>query len=553
MRPSPMPFRRILSAILLGLGLHTAGAAFAPAAGISFEPVLTGLSSPILVTHADDGSGRLFIVELGGVIKVLLDGATTPTTFLDISDRVLSGGEQGLLGLAFHPGFETNRRFFVNYTRRPDGATVIAEYARSATNPNAADRTEIIILTVAQPFPNHNGGMIAFGADGLLHIALGDGGSANDPGERSQSVNSLLGKILRIDIDNPASATQRYSSPADNPFAGAIPGLDEIYALGLRNPWRFSFDRLTHDLLAGDVGQNQREEIDRVVLGGNYGWRTFEGTVCTGLDGPCSPAGFVPPIAEYAHTGGRCSVTGGYVYRGVRGTLPVGAYLYGDFCTGEIFQYLAGQVTLLAGAGVNISSFGEDQEGELYVVGLGGSVSRIVSTSPCDFKSITPEGLSFTATGGPGSVNVIAADGCDWTASSGQDWVTITEGASGAGDGTVRYEVAANNGDRSRVATLPIAGRIHTVVQAAPVRCLVTLGTTLARFGVTGGTGMIPVRARADCRWTATSTQPWLAVTSGASGTGSGAVLYRVDPNRTGRPRFALLRIGGRAVFVVQR
>src|SRR6185436_14014264 len=232
------------------------------------------------------------------LIKVLQPGGAVPTVFLDLRAKVSFGGERGLLGLAFHPDYETNGRFFVDYTRLPDGTTVIAEYHASVANPNVADPAETVLLTIAQPFANHNGGMIAFGPDGYLYIGMGDGGSANDPGARAQNVDELLGKILRIDVDHAASPTQLYSSPADNPFAGAIAGRDEIYAWGFRNPWRFSFDRQTGALIAGDVGQSAREEIDVVVKGGNYGWRTFEGTLCTGLDPPpCNPAPFIMPIA----------------------------------------------------------------------------------------------------------------------------------------------------------------------------------------------------------------------------------------------------------------
>ncbi|HKQ98294.1 MAG TPA: PQQ-dependent sugar dehydrogenase, partial [Candidatus Polarisedimenticolia bacterium] len=475
---SPGLLRRFLVTSLLGAGLASAGAVGLPAADIALEPFLSGLSSPIFITHAGDGSDRLFVVEQGGVIKVVKPGSTTPTSFLDIADRVVAGGERGLLGLAFHPGYATNRRFFVNYTRLGDGATVIAEYRASAGDPNVADRAETVLLTWPQPFANHNGGMIAFGVDGYLYIGLGDGGSGNDPGARAQNIDELLGKILRIDVDHPASVSQLYSSPADNPFAGATPGRDEIYALGLRNPWRFSFDRQTHDLVAGDVGQSAREEVDLIVRGGNYGWRTMEGSLCTGLDTPCDPSRFVAPIAEYAHTGGRCSITGGYVYRGARGSLPSGSYIFGDYCTGEMFLRESGSFALLALSGVNISSFGEDEEGELYVVGLGGTVHRLRSATPCDFKTITPESLRFPAIGGSGVVGVTAAEGCEWTVSGGADWITLTAGSGGAGDGTVRYDVAVNTGDRSRAATLVIAGRPHTVFQAAPPRCTVRLGTT---------------------------------------------------------------------------
>jgi glucose/sorbosone dehydrogenase len=321
-------------------------------------------------------------LELPGVIKVLQPGGSTPTEFLNITDKVQSPGEQGLLGLAFHPQYATNGRFFVNYTRKPDGATVIAQYVVSPSNPNIAGTTETVLLVIDQPFANHNGGMIEFGPDGFLYIGMGDGGSGNDPDQRGQNVNDLLAKMLRINVDA-ANGAVPYSSPPDNPFFGATPGRDEIYAIGFRNPFRWSFDRGTGQLVLGDVGQSAREEVDIVTLGGNYGWRVFEGTLCTGL-GPqsCSGGNFIPPITEYGHVGGRCSITGGYVYRGALSTLPQGTYVYGDFCTGEILVLDLNQrvETFLMGSGVNISSFGEDEAGEIYVVGLGGTVHKLINT-----------------------------------------------------------------------------------------------------------------------------------------------------------------------------
>ena len=261
-----------------------------PSSGtVVLQPVVSGLTNPLYVTHARDGTNRLFILEQAGLIKVLQPGSTAPTIFLDITANVLSGSERGLLGLAFHPAYASNRRFFVNYTRQPDGATVIAEYQASATDPDVADAADTILLTIAQPFANHNGGMIDFGPDGFLYIGTGDGGSANDPGNRAQNVEELLGKMLRIDVDLPNGAIP-YSSPPDNPFFGATAGRDEIYAVGLRNPFRFSFDRVTGLLYAGDVGQSAREEVDVITRGGNYGWRVFEGTLCTNNDpGLCAP------------------------------------------------------------------------------------------------------------------------------------------------------------------------------------------------------------------------------------------------------------------------
>ena len=369
-------------------------------AALQLEPVLSGLNSPLYVTNAHDGTNRLFVLEQPGRILVLQPGATAATVFLDITGKVLLGGEQGLLGLTFHPQFPVNRRFFVDYTRQPDGATVIAEYRASAADPNVADTLETILLIIPQPFANHNGGMVEFGPDGFLYIGMGDGGSGNDPGNRAQNIDELLGKILRIDID-PTNGSP-YASPPDNPFFGPAPGRDEIFAVGLRNPFRFSFDRANGQLVVGDVGQGAREEIDIVTLGGNYGWRVFEGTLCTNLDPQlCNPANFTPPIAEYDHSGGRCAILGGYVYRGTRATLPMGAYIYGDLCTGEILQLLpvtsGGTQTVLLDTTLSISSFGEDEAGELYVVDPNGTVNRLGGQTP-----VVPPGDGGTGSGGTG-------------------------------------------------------------------------------------------------------------------------------------------------------
>lgn len=349
---------------------------------VVLTPVATGLADPVFATHARDGSHRLFIAELAGVIKVLQPGATVPTVFLDIRSRVIAGGELGLLGLAFHPQYPTNRRFYVHYSRITDAATVIAEYEVSATNPNVALLTERVLLVVTGTESNHNGGMIEFGTDGYLYIALGDGGFNNDPNNRAQNINDLNGKILRIDVDHP-NGTDLYSSPPDNPFAGGIPGRDEIYMVGMRNPWRFSFDRGTGQLWIGDVGEGQREEIDIGQLGGNFGWRTYEGTGCTNLNpGECFPANFVFPVAEYSHTNGRCSITGGYVYRGFRSSFPAASYIYADLCSGEIFMLQGTTQTPLLDTPYLVSSFGENEAGEIYITTLNsidGAVWRLTN------------------------------------------------------------------------------------------------------------------------------------------------------------------------------
>jgi glucose/sorbosone dehydrogenase len=330
---------------------------------VSLETTVAGLSTPVYFTSAKDGTNRRFVVEQVGRIRVLQPGSSTFTTFLDVSSRVLFNGERGLLGLAFHPQFFSNGRFFVDYTRQPDGATVIAEFRVSGANPNIADPTQTVLLTIPQPYENHNGGMIEFGPDGQLYIGMGDGGSANDPENRAQSLQSLLGKILRLDVNN----------------AGSAP---TIHAYGFRNPWRFSFDRLTGQLWAGDVGQDAREEVDIVTAGGNYGWRVWEGTRCTNL-GPasCSTPGFIPPVFDYQNTGmsGRCSIIGGYIYRGTQASVPYGAYVFGDLCSGEIFMLKDGMQTVLLDTNFQISSFGEDEAGEIYVVNIGGSVLHLTN------------------------------------------------------------------------------------------------------------------------------------------------------------------------------
>jgi glucose/arabinose dehydrogenase len=405
-----MNMRRFFGALsAVSIFLILAPSSFA--VSVQLEPVVSGLSAPLFVTNAHDGTNRLFILEQGGVIKVFRPGIGTPTVFLDIRPKVLSGGERGLLGLAFHPQYPANPRFYVDYTRAGDGATVIAEYQVSA-NPDVANAAETVLLIIAQPYANHNGGMLAFGPDGYFYIGMGDGGSSFDPENRAQDINQLLGKVLRIDVDHPNGSTP-YSSPSTNPFFGATPGADEIYAYGLRNPWRFSFDRLTGDLYVGDVGQNEREEVDVVTLGGNYGWRVWEGTSCTGLapDPTCSGTGYIFPVIEYAHIAGRCSVTGGYVYRGGQGSLPVGSYVFGDFCSGEIFLLEGGSVSGLLATSFAISSFGEDESGEIYVVDLNGAIYHLAPL-PLHFIPVTPcrvmdtrGGSGFSGAFGPPSIS----------------------------------------------------------------------------------------------------------------------------------------------------
>ena len=358
---------------------------------LRLERVVTGLISPVGITSAADGSGRLFVNEQGGRIRVIAaDGTLQEGAFADLHERILWGGEQGLLGLAFHPDFAHNGRLFVDYTRDPDGATVIAEL-HSADGQSADPDSERILLVIPQPYPNHNGGQIAFGPDGSLYIAMGDGGAGGDPQDNGQNLQVLLGKLLRIDVDATPDPGKAYAVPPSNPFAlgGIRPGdgLPEIWAYGLRNPWRFSFDRTTGDLYIGDVGQENWEEVDRQPAGStggeNYGWSLLEGTHCyTAL---CDPNGTTQPIAEYSHQLG-CAITGGYVYRGTAQPALVGAYLYADYCGGTIsLLTMNGSVVVQEIAlttPLHIASFGQGEDGELYLVDDGrGSLYHVVLDS----------------------------------------------------------------------------------------------------------------------------------------------------------------------------
>lgn len=354
---------------------------------LRLAPVVQGLSNPLFVTHAGDGSGRLFIVEKTGTIRVLADGQLSPQPFLDIADRITSAGyEQGLLGLAFPPDYANRGFFFVNYTDK-NGDTVVARFSVTG-DPDVADPgSEFRVLGLDQPAANHNGGHIAFGPDGYLWIGTGDGGGANDRYGNGQNAETFLGKMLRLDVTT--DPAKPYIVPADNPWVDADwAGKDvrnEVWALGLRNPWRYSFDRVTEDLWIADVGQNKIEEIDVVRSGSrgglNFGWPIMEGGTCFQQAG-CTQAGLELPVATYNHGAGDCSVTGGYVYRGAQYPALSGVYLYGDFCSGRIWGLDAanpGASVLLHETGSSLSSFGEDEAGEVYITDLGrGVVGRLV-------------------------------------------------------------------------------------------------------------------------------------------------------------------------------
>lgn len=342
-----------------------------------------GFSNPVEMQNV--GDDRLFIVEKRGVIEILqLDGTTNPTPFLDIQSIVLTPGgnydERGLLGLAFHPDYINNGYFYVNYIDN-FGNTQISRFSVSTSDPNIADPdSEFQILEVEQPYANHNGGCLRFGPEGYLYIGLGDGGSAGDPENRSQNLQTLLGKMLRIDIDNTEGSTN-YAVPSNNPFVGDPNALDEIWSYGLRNPWRFSFDSETDELWIGDVGQGSIEEIDRAaagVSGQNYGWRCYEGNQEYNTSGCPMEFDLTFPVAEYSHSGGNCSITGGYVYRGEIYENFLGIYFYADFCSGEIGTIDQSNNQINHGP-YNGSwvTFGEDKNKELYIIDNFGSIYKI--------------------------------------------------------------------------------------------------------------------------------------------------------------------------------
>ena len=397
--PGPLLFALLAS----GVFLIAAAPARASLTEIRSEPVVSGLDQPMFVT-APAGDARLFVVERAGRILIVShDGVQNLMPFLDLRGQVATDGERGLFSVAFAPDFEDSGFFFVMYNDLT-GASVLSRFSLAADEPDRADPAETVLLTIPQPFPNHNGGTLAFGADGFLYLSAGDGGSGNDPGERAQDPGELLGKMLRLDVGVPAEpdsipvAGAGYAIPADNPFVGVAGVLPEIWAFGLRNPYRFSFDRVTGDLWIADVGQDAREEIDFEPAddpgGRNYGWDVEEGTLCNPSDPapapPCGDPSLTPPVFEYPHSGGNCSITGGFVHRG---SVPAigGHYLYGDFCTGRIWSLdpatgleteRTDELGAAGGAGFSLVGFGEDGFGGNYVVLRSGSVHRITAAPP---------------------------------------------------------------------------------------------------------------------------------------------------------------------------
>jgi glucose/arabinose dehydrogenase len=376
-------FLFVFASLVSPLSRHAMAQQLPDAPAVHLESVVSGLSAPLDCQTARDGTGRLFIVQQGGTIRIVKAKKLLPTPFLNVASLIESGGEKGLLGLAFHPSYKSNGRFFINYTRRVSGQlqTVIAEYHVSSSDPNVADpNSGRIVLNFNQPFDNHNGGQMAFGPDGYLYIGTGDGGSGGDPQGNGQKLSTLLAKMLRIDINSGSP----YAVPPDNPFVGVSGAKGEIWAYGLRNPWRFSFDRQNGKrLFVGDVGQDAWEEVDIVTKGGNFGWNIMEGNHCYPAGSNCNPSGLIPPIAEYSHSEGE-AVIGGYVYRGAAIPALKGLYVFGDYVSGQMWtlqetQPGVWQRSALLTTGLNISALGRSANNELYVVDYSGTLYKLVA------------------------------------------------------------------------------------------------------------------------------------------------------------------------------
>jgi len=374
----------LLAGLLTGCGSKSTAQPITggPIPALVLTPVVSGLTNPVDLEFPNDGTGRMFVVQQPGSIRIGVNGSLTATPFLDITAKVNFGGEMGLLGLAFHPQFTQNHLFYVHYDRTVASQiqSVISEFHVSTTDPNQADpASERILLTVNQPFGNHKGGQIVFGPDGFLYIGFGDGGSGGDPMGNGQNLQTLLGKMLRIDV-NSQSGGKQYAIPPSNPFANSG-GLPEIWAYGLRNPWRFSFERGGTRLFVGDVGQDKFEEVDILEAGKNYGWNVMEGLHCYNPSSGCTMTGLTMPIVEYPHTDGE-AVMGGFVYRGTAISGLSGAYIFGDYISGTMWKLVESPPgtwtrTTLLSTGRNISSFGQDTAGELYVVDYSGSVLKL--------------------------------------------------------------------------------------------------------------------------------------------------------------------------------
>jgi glucose/arabinose dehydrogenase len=555
-------------------------AAGGASAQVRSELYVSGLNLPVGFVQDPSDPTVQYVVQQGGVIRVIKDGALRPAPFLNLAPDVSAGGERGLLGLAFPPDYGTSGRFYVNFTN-PDGDTVVARFRRSAGDPLAADKSTRFDLEwpgglryIDQPYSNHNGGHLAFGADGYLYVGMGDGGAGNDPQHFSQNPNSLLGKMLRIDVSVGDDDPKGYAVPPDNPFVDGTPiaALQEIWAFGLRNPWQFSFDDPglggTGALVMGDVGQDRWEEVNYEPAGSggrNYGWRNREGAHPNVTTVPPAYQPLRDPIYEVPHPEFR-SITGGIVYRGLSlGPAMVGRYFFADFSSGKVYSIgltLDGNGDATASGRLDhtaqlqadndlgmVSAIGTNAAGEIFLVNYtAGTILRV--QGDCTV-SVRPRGpLPYTADGGAGSLTVFTGDGCAWSASTPSAWITITSATAGTGAGSVEFEVTQQTAPTGRRGPIVVAGRRTTVVQAG---CQIVLAPAPATIGAAGGDLVITVDASGGaCPWTAVSRPPWITIAGSASGAGDGTVTLTVAPKTTPRQRAGIVVIGGRALRVIQ-
>jgi uncharacterized protein (TIGR03437 family) len=488
-------------------GLLALVALTAAAQDIRTVQVASGITAPTDIQNAGDGSGRLFLVQQNGLVRILSNGSLLTTPFLDIRSKTKASGEQGLLGLAFAPNFATTRRFYVDYTDL-NGDTIIATY-RMTSDPNVADSSsETVVMRVPQPFSNHNGGQVRFGPDGYLYIGKGDGGSEGDPLKNGQNLGTLLAKLLRVDVEsNPGQAR----IPSDNPFLNTPGARGEIWANGLRNPWRFSFDRANGDLWIADVGQDAYEEVDYQPAsshgGENYGWSVMEGMHCYQPPN-CSQTGLTLPVLEYTHDGGNCAIQGGFVYRGRGSPGMRGTYFYGDNCSGRIWgaqhqgtAFVTRQVLM---SGFSITTFGEDEAGEIYVADAkSGIIYRIDgATAPSLIAAGVVNAASFVSGIVPGSLVTIFAAGLrNDTGATVAPQVPFPASLGGvsvmaAGIAAPIYSVSNVNGQEQVTFLAPaeLAGRT-------------TAAVTITRDGQASGSVDVPVLA----------TQPGVYTSNGSS------------------------------------
>lgn len=450
---------------------------------LGFEEIISGLASPVFITHANDGTNRLFIIEKAGYIRVFNNNSLLSIPFLDVDSIVNSEGERGLFALAFHPGYQANGRFYIVYNNN-SGALVLASFLRSPSDINVADSSsQITLLTIPKNYSNHNGGTLAFGVDGYLYWSTGDGGGGGDPDNNAQNLNSLLGKIIRIDVDTGSP----YTIPDTNPFYNSTDPLirQEIWAYGLRNPWRFSFDRLTHDLYIGDVGQGAREEISFQPAdstgGENYGWRIMEGNLCYNPPSGCNQSNKVLPIAEYSHSLG-CSVTGGYVYRGELYPEFRGVYFYGDFCSGKIFSLYHDPVngwinTQVVDTSYSISTFGEDEDGEIYFADYSGGKVYKLTFPTTVVNSVLPTSRSVQVNTTATIFNTVINAGVNIAHNT---VLSISKIPSGAISGDFEYY-------QTNCSTNQIIGSQNPILDISPggIVCYILLFTPSSAFNAT--------------------------------------------------------------------